>query len=174
MLVESMKEEASWIWAPYRVRIEWPTATGTAGCARPQVSFDVLVDRQRSRGPKIVLGSTRLAASIIRHAPVYIHHGATEQVLESLSVGHVVRLLQRLKTAPVDLGRALGRVLAHEIGHVVLAAARHQRQGLMRASFSAEDLIRPQRWSYTLSKTEVARLRERELVLNDQVSAPTR
>ena len=76
--------------------------------------------------------------------------------------------------APLDLGRALGRVLAHEIGHVVLAAAKHQSRGLMRASFVAEDLIRPQRWSYTLSEAEVARLRERELVLNNQANLPVR
>jgi hypothetical protein len=176
-LVESMKEEASWIWAPYGVRIAWPTANGTQGCALPQVSFDVLdvlVDRQRSRSPKIVLGSTRLTPSPIRHAPIYIDYDATEQVLGSLSTERVLQLLGRQNPAPVDFGRALGRVLAHEIGHVILAAARHPRQGLMRASFTAEDLVRPQRRSFTLSEAEVARLRERELVLYDQASAPTR
>jgi hypothetical protein len=84
----------------------------------------------------MVLGSTRLAASTSRYAPIYIDHDATEQLLESLSVGHAFQVLGRRNVGPVDLGRALGRVLAHEIGHVVLAAAKHQS----RASLVAEDL----------------------------------
>lgn len=173
MMVESMKKEASSIWAPYGVWLGWPTASGLPGCARPQFSFDVLVHRLPSAGPislgqRIILGRTRVMPSTIRHAPVDIDFGATERLIEALS-GQLFQVLGRY-VAPVDLGRALGRVLAHEIGHVVLAAAEHQSRGLMRASFVADDLIRPQRRSYRLSEAEVARLRERELVLDYQAS----
>jgi hypothetical protein len=99
--------------------------------------------------------------------PVYIDSGAIERLIDGLS-GQLFQVLGRRYVAPVDLGRALGRVLAHEIGHIVLAAAEHQSRGLMRASFVAEDLIRPQRHPYTLSEAEVARLRERELALDNQ------
>jgi hypothetical protein len=66
---------------------------------------------------------------------------------------------------PADLGRALGRVLAHEIGHVVLGAHVHQARGLMRAVFLANDLIAHEHQSYYLSSAELARLRDREAEL---------
>ena len=36
-------------------------------------------------------------------------------------------------------GRALGRVLAHEIGHYLLASPAHARNGLMQAAFNGRD-----------------------------------
>jgi hypothetical protein len=38
------------------------------------------------------------------------------------------------------LGRAVGRVIAHEVGHW-LTGRRHTRDGLMRATFRERDLI---------------------------------
>jgi hypothetical protein len=171
-LVESMKEEAARIWEPYGVRMAWVAANDAAGCPRPQVSFDVLVGRQRAQGRKIVLGSTRLTLLPIRCAPILIDYPATEQLLEGLRIDYLLQTVGRRSVAPVDLGRALGRILAHEIGHVVLGAATHQSRGLMRAAFVAQDLIRPQRSMYRLSATEVARLRARESVLSKPASTP--
>jgi hypothetical protein len=39
------------------------------------------------------------------------------------------------------LARALGRALAHEIGHYLLGTADHTPHGLMRASFAPQDLL---------------------------------
>jgi hypothetical protein len=41
------------------------------------------------------------------------------------------------------LPRALGRALAHEIGHYLLRTREHAARGLMRASFRPEDLVAP-------------------------------
>jgi hypothetical protein len=48
-----------------------------------------------------------------------------------------------LPTALADtlLARALGRALAHEIGHYLLGTAEHSSHGLMRASFAPQDLL---------------------------------
>ncbi len=45
------------------------------------------------------------------------------------------------------LSRATGRVVAHELGHVLLRAPGHDRTGLMREAFSRDDLhdARPRR-----------------------------
>jgi hypothetical protein len=75
-----------------------------------------------------------------------------------VTLGHVVG---RQQLAPMDVGRALGRVLAHEVGHVLLGAFRHGRTGLMRASFIPSELVDYRRRSYTLSSAEVARLTQR-------------
>jgi hypothetical protein len=51
--------------------------------------------------------------------------------------------LRSLPTALADLmlGRALGRALAHEIGHYLLGTARHSPHGLMRAQLQPWELI---------------------------------
>lgn len=61
----------------------------------------------------------------------------------------LIRLVERTRRAdlPVSewprtarermIGRAMGRIIAHEIGHVVLRSKRHARSGLMSAAFAA-------------------------------------
>src|SRR5262249_57346217 len=43
--------------------------------------------------------------------------------------------------AEILLGRALGRALAHEIGHFLLDTREHSTHGLMRAEFTPLDLL---------------------------------
>jgi hypothetical protein len=74
-------------------------------------------------------------------------------------------LVGHLFEAPADVGRALGRVLAHEIGHVILGAPGHQPRGLMRFAFPPSELIGHSRLAYRLSPLEQARLRQREAEL---------
>ena len=48
------------------------------------------------------------------------------------------------------VGRAIGRVIAHEIGHVVLRTSGHAPHGLMRAVQRADELVDPARTRYRL------------------------
>jgi len=43
----------------------------------------------------------------------------------------------------LEAARIMGRVAAHEMGHYLLADARHQPEGLMRARFDGADLLAP-------------------------------
>jgi hypothetical protein len=168
-LVESMKNEATSIWEPYGVRFQWDATTSLAQCAWTHASFEVLLDyphRRPTRSSKTILGSTHLALRAIDHVPIRIDREATEDLLGSMHVEQYARLLGRSSFGPTDVGRALGRVLAHEVGHVLLAARDHQPRGLMRPTFVAQDLLNPQRGLYTLSPAEVIRLRQRERALN--------
>jgi hypothetical protein len=56
------------------------------------------------------------------------------------------------------LGRALGRALAHEIGHFLLRSRIHSPAGLMRAQQPASDLVDPDGRRFRLSAGEVTRL----------------
>ncbi len=173
-LVQSMKNEVSAIWESYGVRIQWPATLSLTGCAGLQGSFDVLVDHQPLRpgtSPRVILGSTRVTLAAIDRAPIHIDLEATERVLASLTAQQLVPLLGHSVPWPADVGRALGRVLAHEMGHVVLGAPYHQPQGLMRPSFLPLDLVGRARGSYTLSRAEETRLRQPELDLNAQLGA---
>jgi hypothetical protein len=46
--------------------------------------------------------------------------------------------------ADLLLGRALGRVLAHEVVHMMTASGTHGREGIARHSLSGNDLIAPE------------------------------
>ncbi|MGH9160424.1 MAG: hypothetical protein ACRD2X_10635 [Vicinamibacteraceae bacterium] len=57
------------------------------------------------------------------------------------------------------LGRIIGRALAHEIGHFLLAVPRHAKRGLMRASFDPRQLVHPGTQRYRLMESDVRALR---------------
>jgi hypothetical protein len=59
--------------------------------------------------------------------------------------------------ADVLFGRALGRVLAHELVHVLTGSEVHGREGVQRAALSGKDLISS---ALALSPADLARLRE--------------
>lgn len=169
LTVQSMQSEASAIWQPYGVTIQWP-GSHDISCSRVHGTFDVFVQDQGASGGTAsgssVLGSTHLAPAAIDDVAIFIDYDETLRQLASLPASRLITLVGHPDIGPADLGRALGRILAHEIGHVLLDAPRHQPGGLMRRSFSPDDLAARQRWTYTLSKKELDRLasRERELI----------
>ena len=60
---------------------------------------------------------------------------------------------QRAKPGPAPRDRssdALGRVIAHEVGHFVLRSRDHASNGLMRKVQGADDLIAPDRSRFAL------------------------
>jgi hypothetical protein len=175
--VESMKDEASAIWKMYAVRLDWPATSRAPACIAEAGSLDVFVDRPRVRRPMTsnpVLGSTRVPVTVIDKAPIYVDQGATERVLSALTADQLVRLVGHSFLTQSDVGRALGRVLAHEIGHVLLGAGSHDARGLMRAVFPAGDLVGRERHFFDLLPTGVAHLREREPVLKLDWPSDTR
>jgi hypothetical protein len=172
-LVQSMKDETSSIWNTYGVGFQWANGT-TVSCASVHGSLNVVVDHQRRRSEIPVgamLGRTMVPLAAIEHAPIYIDRGAIERLLASLNVEEVGHLVGHPVAGLEDVGRALGRVLAHEIGHVILGAREHQQRGLMRPTFRPRDLIGPWRELYTLSDAEVTRLRQRAVDLRASSSA---
>ena len=59
------------------------------------------------------------------------------------------------------VGRVLGRVLAHEIGHFVLRMPRHTAAGLMRSLQFADELVAPSRRVFALTGVDMSRLATR-------------
>jgi len=75
------------------------------------------------------------------------------------------------------MGRALGRVLAHELGHYLLRSKVHQPRGLMRAVFTGSDLAAWDRTRFALDSSMLPRLRAnlaRIELLNDPAVAANR
>ena len=64
------------------------------------------------------------------------------------------------------MGRILGRVLAHEIGHYVLGDRRHTGAGLMRSIQRSDELAAPSRAGFTLSTDQAAQLRAQSVAVS--------
>jgi hypothetical protein len=164
----TMAREATAIWEPYGVALDWvrpgEQVLGLpAGHGVLTISRDGPADRLASRPS----AARRLGAVLflkgrdVAENTVALDVEATRQTVEEArwADGRVADWPSSLREEL--LGRALGRVLAHEIGHYLLVWRAHTPDGLMRAAFHGEVLIEPGRRAFELSDRLVPRLRTR-------------
>ena len=127
----AMIREATRIWARAGIRLEWLDTT-----ARPSgLSLRVLT--LEHTGPAgiddtAVLGELVRGAGTGAAAMIALDRAAAIASRGSLNRG-ALSFDQRL-------GLVLGRAVAHEIGHFLLAGSPHQDAGLMRARFPEHEL----------------------------------
>jgi len=155
-----LTHETEAIWNAYGVGLLW--SDGRA--ARAALHLAVVVDRDR-------------AAFDVDHAQPELAHTTLDRTGTArgpiqISLNTIETLIGREPaTDPLlhnhELAIAAGRVLAHEIGHVLLGPpAYHDADGLMRPMFSAIDLRALNRGRFRLSASSVSRLRARLAVLS--------
>jgi len=114
-----------------------------------------------------VLGHARLGGDPLHNRSIQVSFGATERLLtDGTTEGASAWAI-----SDRDLARALGRVLAHEIGHVLLAAPNHDRDGLMRANFRPRDLLYPNPVPFRLADGRMGRLKSRVRMLRGAMEA---
>lgn len=73
-------------------------------------------------------------------------------------VGDMSPVLAREALTRLLAARFLGRILAHELGHILLNTAEHRPTGLMRARYRARDVMSAPISTYTLDAGERALL----------------
>ena len=166
--LQEFRIEASRVWQPYGVHLTWIDASSsysdTEHTGQPvdfivQLSTD---DRDLARGGVIddtALGRVRLGAAPVRTISLALVP-VRRMILESTLAGVPVHMW----SVPVRehmIGRGLGRVFAHELGHVLLDLPAHDRTGLMRPAFTTADLVMPGREHMAISAQLVQRLRMR-------------
>ena len=146
VVLDEAEREASRIWAPAGITFDWTRSTPERAIRADDVLVmvreqlagrphsDLRVGRRHALGRVILVTPDRPSQLIELALPAV----ATSVQGESL-FGRPVR---GLPAASRDLavGRALGRVLAHEIGHWLFGRA-HTPDGLMRASIKRRDLV---------------------------------
>jgi hypothetical protein len=143
-IVTRMKYETERIWSPLDVQIAWIDSME----ARPAAASAGLTVMLEERSyPQWVADRDFLLAGLHQPADqcgrglarVWVRH-VQSHVAAVRRDGHP---FDTLPTALADmlLARALGRALAHEIGHYLLGTAEHSAHGLMRASFAPQDLL---------------------------------
>jgi hypothetical protein len=157
-----LKNETEVLWRQYGVHLEW-TDSPAPGVAPSGLSLEVILERRIIDEPGLpkwapVLGLASVKRNGPSARPIRVSLDATESVLS-------LRKFSRTSAGWIvddhDLGRALGRVLAHEIGHSLLGAPFHDDVGLMRAVFRPDELAAPDRTPFRLTCIGVGRLRGR-------------
>ncbi|HEU4927519.1 MAG TPA: hypothetical protein VFT24_10745 [Vicinamibacterales bacterium] len=158
--LDDAKEEVGRIWTTAGLRLSWTvppmgfeiTHPGTVVViVRRALSRHSAVKSDTSRGvPDAALGWVLFDGDDQRGIVEVSIDAITAVVMEGVLANKSVLTLPR-RTQKDLLGRGLGRVIAHEIGHWRMGRG-HVRAGLMKASLSARDLIDwaapplPRRW----------------------------
>jgi hypothetical protein len=94
----------------------------------------------------------------------------TEQQAGTLATIYADRVDSLAAEAGMDEGVLLGRVIAHEIGHLLLGAPEHARRGLMRAVWRVDELRRGRSIDWVFSGQEGALMR-RHLIARAALAA---
>jgi hypothetical protein len=81
-------------------------------------------------------------------------------VLATVYVNRTMRLARELE---IDHDKLLGRAIAHEIGHLLLATNTHAASGLMREIWSRDELQRARRDDWVLQPLDAAAILRRLL-----------
>jgi hypothetical protein len=118
------------------------------------VSFDGLCSAMQPLQPAVTLPAVSLADTSISDGRIlpffHVDCARVNQILGSRVESSV-------------LGRALGRVIAHEIYHIVARTAEHHDTGIAKAVFSGRDLTNP-RFEFDASSLNSMRPRSVEFV----------
>jgi hypothetical protein len=147
--VRTMKDETSHIWSSSDVTIVWLDSADHASAAAADVDLKVMLEESAEPGRAWAAQRGLVLAAV--HQP----ETSCGQGLVRLWVTRVRRHLAsiRLLGFPLAnlpqslnelvLARALGRALAHEVGHYLLGTGQHRSYGLMRAQFTPQELLEP-------------------------------
>ena len=161
--LHAMTEETVAIWRPYNFSITWlgmryePALEPEHALIAIRLAGTGTAGHRAARGPGRTLGSVQFFDGI----PDGVIAVSPEEIDAAiLRAGWNDRPLVEW---PISLreeltGRAMGRVLAHEVGHYLLAAREHSKTGLMRASFAGNELIGADRRRFELDPHELPTL----------------
>lgn len=166
-VTDRLKLESEAIWRQYGVQLEWTEAgvSETAASVALDASVERRFERRHDMKRPAVLGIALVKPDAPNLQPIRVSLDATERVLALRDTG---RPAMAGIVLDWELARALGRVLAHEIGHVLLGVTYHDRAGLMRATFRAEELGGPDRSGFSLTCGSVGRLKSRLRALSGE------
>jgi len=166
-LVSRALAETDAIWRAAGVEFIWQRATAVA---RPAALHVVIGDEVRPvREGALALGWIYFDESTPGHR-IYVSYANVQQLmLESRGViGSQDRM--PIFEREVLLSRALGRALAHELGHYFLASKAHTDRGLMKAHRTASEFFGPDERPFKLDGAQrsliTARLAKEAVVVS--------
>jgi hypothetical protein len=149
--VRGALNEATAIWRDAGVMIAWQLSDGSSIDGDPS-TVRVLLDDARGSvsGQDLPLGWINFNASGRSEGIVHLSHRNVVQLLDAT---------EAYRSRPISYkellaARALGRALAHELGHHLTASKVHSPSGLMKARRLVDELFSPARTGFTLTSDE--------------------
>jgi hypothetical protein len=149
-IVSDALEEAASIWSTVGITVQWRRVDPTI--TRDSPNLMVIVDDEigASRDDGVSLGWITFDASGLPERTIHLSRLNGARLLDT--VNKYSSLPMRAQETLV--GRALGRALAHEIGHYLLQTPAHSSVGLMRARRSVDDFFSITRYGMDLTPTQ--------------------
>jgi hypothetical protein len=133
------------------IDVIWRMCPTSPSCDAPLASGELAIRIVRSPLPERPTGMVSLGdATMDRPSGV--------GVLATIYFDRVMRLADEAGT---DSRVLLGRAIAHELGHLLLATTTHGSVGLMRAHWSQEEVRRGQPRDWSFAPSELAAMRRR-------------
>lgn len=126
-VLQEAETEAARLLRPVGIELQWTDCSVQAidpGCASPRIRSDLIVRLIPKALPQATTSALGIAGSSAGYATAFIF---CDRVLA-------------LRTQTTSIPVMLGRVLAHEIVHLLLPSEGHSDVGLMRGQWSADDL----------------------------------
>lgn len=133
------------------LEITWWTCDVDGACARVPVPGELIVRLVRVREP-----IKAKAALVLGEASIDV--GTATGLLATVYVDRVERMAARWET---DAALLLGRAIAHEVGHLLLATNTHSDRGLMRARWLPDEIRRNHLADWVLTNEDTAAIRRR-------------
>lgn len=174
-LVPRVLEEANAIWNSVGVTFVWRRVAPQAAARMDQVPaatpLRIIIGTARgtARENRIPLGWIQFDDDGPAREIYVSYRNAVEYLKGSdliVGIASQMTMLER----EIYLARAMGRALAHELGHYLLASKEHTRRGLMQATHTASDFFDPQRRAFGIDVAQrqfvAARLRQDGIVVS--------
>src|SRR5262249_46543677 len=160
-LVSRVLEEPDAIWQAAGVVFVWRRVPLSAATRLDQDPFDA------SSGLRVVIGNAPgtlhdnlMPLGWIQFAhespaqEIYLsYRNAVAFMIESAPVTGVISRMPPAEKE-IKLSRAMGRALAHELGHYLMASKVHSRHGLMQARHTAYEFFEFSRHGFEIDMTE--------------------
>ena len=176
-LVARILAETDAIWRPSGIAFIWQRAArvvvpyARAGETGPYVPNTLRLviggNRGAGRDGRLPLGWILFDAGAPAQEIYLSHANALRLMAEARGVIGLVEQMPPVQHEML-LARAMGRALAHELGHYLLASTVHTRGGLMKATLTAVELFLPESYRLRIEPAQrrviAARLRGEPLV----------
>ena len=145
------------------IDVRWRLCVGPSPgtvCDEPVESSELVLQIVHHKDPRpvpsAVLGSALLAA-------------AGGSVMATVYLNRVVRTS---KAAGLDAGVLLGRVAAHELGHLMIGTRKHPRHGLMRPHWTLSEIRQNRAADWMFTAGDAAAMRQQVLLSPAPLRSP--
>jgi hypothetical protein len=156
-VIRTAVDEAAAIWSPHHVVIDQALPCASAPDEATVIGVSMGASSAAGQPYQGSIGAIRFSEDGTPDPLVTVYFDLLKRFLAGVRFVLIPEYQWPPPLRERILGRGLGRVIAHEIGHYLLGA-HHAPAGLMRALQYTEELFAVPRSGFTLSESEVRRL----------------